>query len=190
MGAEQVAKFQVAVQLGVLATLGLVTLASFLALVRAKEPIEFQGHWGGFGGALGGWRISRSLGLLMASLIFGGMFATVGGYSLAMSAKKDPEKLEDRKSNCEVSAMVFATPCAPVAVASPNQTPKPEPRSEKAIPETSVPPRASEAGRIGDQPTKRRQPPIISKGGGSSGSCSTSTACPPCSSEADPSGKR
>lgn len=34
------------------------------------EPPRFQSHWGGFGGGLGGWQMSRSLAYLLAATIF------------------------------------------------------------------------------------------------------------------------
>lgn len=85
----------------VIAALGLLTVVAFLGFILGREPIEFQGNWGGFGGGMGGWRISRSLGLLIATMIFGTLFALVGVYAfvaLANREKSGKDEEEKKKS--------------------------------------------------------------------------------------------
>jgi len=41
------------------------------------EPLAMESHWGGFGGGLGGWRISSSLAYLLGALFLGGLFGTL-----------------------------------------------------------------------------------------------------------------
>ena len=44
--------------------------------VSRGSSIEFETRWGGLGGAGGGWRLSSSFSYLLASLLFGGLFAS------------------------------------------------------------------------------------------------------------------
>jgi len=85
----------VVIQLIVLGALGLLTGSAFVGFVREKTPIAFEGAWGGFGGGLGGWCISRTLALLMATVVFGCLFALVGGYMFAALVGKEKEKKKD-----------------------------------------------------------------------------------------------
>jgi hypothetical protein len=39
-------------------------------------PVQVETHWGGFGGGMGGWRLSPTLAYLVAALVFGGLFTT------------------------------------------------------------------------------------------------------------------
>jgi hypothetical protein len=58
----------------------LILLFFTLALLRLfisharNDPPRLETHWGGLGGGLGGWRMSASLGYLLAMLAFGAMF--------------------------------------------------------------------------------------------------------------------
>jgi hypothetical protein len=56
-----------------------VTLAMILGFVYAvgRESPRIESHWGGFGGGLGGWRISPSLAYLIGAIAFGALFTTV-----------------------------------------------------------------------------------------------------------------
>jgi hypothetical protein len=69
---------------------GIVTLLSFILFLREKEPIEFVGNWGGFGGGSGGWSISRSLGLLILAALFG-MLTALAVFA-ALSKPAEPTK--------------------------------------------------------------------------------------------------
>jgi hypothetical protein len=79
---------------GVLILLGLATLAfvvGLLLVLRKDSPTEIETHWGGYGGGLGGWRVSPALVLLIAALAFGGMLcmALVG---VAGTSAKTPSQ--------------------------------------------------------------------------------------------------
>src|SRR5262249_61640630 len=56
--------------------IALILLLGFIQTVR-DDPPGIQTHWGGFGGGLGGWRISSSLAFLIGAIAFGAMFAVV-----------------------------------------------------------------------------------------------------------------
>lgn len=53
-----------------------VLLIGMLVSARSESP-SVESHWGGFGGGLGGWRISPSLAFLLGAIAFGAMFTTV-----------------------------------------------------------------------------------------------------------------
>lgn len=54
----------------------LILLVGFLRTVR-EDPPRIESHWGGFGGGLGGWRMSASLAYLVAVIAFAAMFTMV-----------------------------------------------------------------------------------------------------------------
>ncbi len=59
-----------------LLVLGLAAVFLFWRLSGAigREPLGFESHWGGFGGGLGGWRVSSSMALLIAAITVSGLF--------------------------------------------------------------------------------------------------------------------
>ena len=60
--------------------LGIATIITAVMFARCAwrdEGIEFRGHWGGFGSGSGGWRFSRSLSFLLASIAFAVFLAVV-----------------------------------------------------------------------------------------------------------------
>lgn len=61
------------------ALLGASLALLFLAVTEIfrGEPPAVESHWGGFGGGLGGWRISSSLAYLLAALFLGGLFGAL-----------------------------------------------------------------------------------------------------------------
>ncbi|MFO1081633.1 MAG: hypothetical protein U1E23_13520 [Reyranellaceae bacterium] len=59
-------------------SVALVAGANVVALIRSGETIELQSNWGGLGGGLGGWRLSRVTALLLLGLLFTGAAALVG----------------------------------------------------------------------------------------------------------------
>jgi hypothetical protein len=72
------ATLRTVVGLLVLAVFGSVTV---LAVVRFMvtmryEAVEIQSHWGGFGGGIGGWRLSNPLAYLIVAVAFGGLLTT------------------------------------------------------------------------------------------------------------------
>lgn len=76
---------------GALIGLGLLAGASFVALLASRDELKFEGHWGGFGGGLGGWTISRSLTYLITAIFFSTLLTILGGYALHKREQK-PEK--------------------------------------------------------------------------------------------------
>ncbi len=60
-----------AILLVVFATASITTFVRAMELL-ANEPLEIQGHWGGLGGGLGGWRLSRSVVMLLLALVAAG----------------------------------------------------------------------------------------------------------------------
>ena len=61
----------------VLVVFALAALGFFLGFIselRRGDRLEIQHHWGGFGGGLGGWRLSNSLAFLLGALLFTGVF--------------------------------------------------------------------------------------------------------------------
>ena len=54
---------------------------------KDEEVLGFESHWGGFGGGLGGWRLSASLVYLLASLAFAVL--TVFSVSSTLDLVKD-----------------------------------------------------------------------------------------------------
>jgi hypothetical protein len=57
----------------ILFLLALWFLWGFMQTVR-DDPPRIESHWGGFGGGLGGWRMSPSLAYLLGAIAFGVMF--------------------------------------------------------------------------------------------------------------------
>jgi hypothetical protein len=61
----------------VLITSYLLVLSAYLFVrtMDGDERIEFQSHWGGLGGGLGGWRVSRPLVFLLTTALTFALFA-------------------------------------------------------------------------------------------------------------------
>jgi hypothetical protein len=61
----------------VLITSYLLVLSAYLFVrtIEGGERIEFQSHWGGLGGGLGGWRVSRPLVFLLTTALTFALFA-------------------------------------------------------------------------------------------------------------------
>jgi hypothetical protein len=58
--------------------LGTVLFTFFLVLdLREGHPVAVETHWGGLGGGVGGWRLSRALSMLIATLVFAVGFSAV-----------------------------------------------------------------------------------------------------------------
>jgi hypothetical protein len=75
---------------------GLITILCFVLFLFEKDRIEFIGNWGGFGGATGGWSISRSLGLLILTSLFGTL-TVLTGFGPWTTKPEDP-KASDKQS--------------------------------------------------------------------------------------------
>ncbi|HVG43540.1 MAG TPA: hypothetical protein VM890_02385 [Longimicrobium sp.] len=56
-----------------------VLLTLCVAEIRRGHSPALERHWGGFGGAGGGWRMSPSLTYLIIALLFGVLLTVLGG---------------------------------------------------------------------------------------------------------------
>jgi hypothetical protein len=101
------------------AVLGLLTLAFgalFFYYMRMEPTFEIESHWGGFGGGLEGWRLSRSVVFLLASLLFGALLALVAFGSLAPRTKEPAAALPAEAPRSPAAwARSTAPPAAPGA---------------------------------------------------------------------------
>jgi len=61
-----------------LGSAALVAMAQVIDRLQRGESIELQSHWGGLGGAIGGWRLSPVTSLLLLALILTGSAIGVG----------------------------------------------------------------------------------------------------------------
>jgi hypothetical protein len=116
-----------------------------MASLERGETIELQGHWGGLGGALGGWRVSPTTGLVLLTLAFAG--AAVG---IAASIKTGETKTTGSEQKAP-AAEKKDTQVSP-APASPSAVPPAPPSPSSATPPaagTGAPLPAQEAPRTG-----------------------------------------
>ncbi len=66
----------VALGLGVLfASITLMFLTRFIRSLEGGESLGVESHWGGLGGGVGGWRVSRPVGYLFCVMTFGALTA-------------------------------------------------------------------------------------------------------------------
>ncbi|MBN8732960.1 MAG: hypothetical protein J0L64_20655 [Acidobacteria bacterium] len=68
-----------------LLALGVLTACSLWGLTNClnrDEPAEVSGSLGGFGGGMGGWRISKAMVWFLLTALFGVMFVFTGVYSI------------------------------------------------------------------------------------------------------------
>jgi hypothetical protein len=47
-----------------------ILLGIFVYLLMTGESVYLESHWGGLGGGLGGWRVSRALSALLGAIAF------------------------------------------------------------------------------------------------------------------------
>ena len=60
------------------------------ASLSGGEVVEMETNWGGLGGGLGGWRLSRPLSQLLALLVVGGLFG--GSVWMLLGERNDPAR--------------------------------------------------------------------------------------------------
>lgn len=92
-------------------------------LLRGDAP-QIESHWGGFGGGLGGWRLSPSAAFLLAALVLSGLVAVV---TVEREDQENPQKPAGATTSQKESP-VAETPTAeptpiPEATATPETTP-------------------------------------------------------------------
>ena len=94
---DNIATAAVLLLLGTLA----ISFAAFTARALAQgKPVQVEGHWGGLGGGLGGWRVSQPAVLLILAMAFSGATATALIGSLPPD---DPEAQTDASDSAESS---------------------------------------------------------------------------------------
>jgi hypothetical protein len=113
------------------------------------EPPRIESHWGGLGGGLGGWRMSASLGYLIAALAFGGMFTAFASRWLPSppSAEKSDAAAPDSVRPAPVVAAAAppvartpaAAPAATARMAAPpaRDTARPGPAAPASVPDST-----------------------------------------------------
>ncbi len=113
-----------AVLLAVFSVTTVVTLLMTIDALRF-EPLELQSSWGGLGGGLGGWRLSRSAVLLLVSVAFAGAAVVVGIPPAKPDAK--PQAVEAIDRSITLSLHSATTKAAPEnrGAASGSGTPTP-----------------------------------------------------------------
>lgn len=52
-----------------------ILLGLFVYLLMTGESVHLESHWGGLGGGLGGWRVSRALSALLGAIAFASICA-------------------------------------------------------------------------------------------------------------------
>jgi len=100
--------------------LGLCTLLGLCGILFCtykKFPFEVSGNWGGFGGGLGGWRLSGSIVILFITIFFGAAFALVSAYDLYfLSRIIEAQNSKDKKECCPALPTVFAQPISAIVM--------------------------------------------------------------------------
>lgn len=107
--------------------LGSATLLLALAAaerLKAGDGVEFNSHWGGLGGSLGGWKISSTTILLLLALIFLGAVIAVG---------TSPGSSGNATNGAAPPA------AAPPAATPPTAAPAPHPRTSPDTPPRTAP---------------------------------------------------
>jgi hypothetical protein len=80
-------------------------VAAFLMYLRTEDIPAFESHWGGLGGALGGWRISRALSTLILSVFLCFVTGMVARHAIgaaraqyALAHKSDAQSIDKYQS--------------------------------------------------------------------------------------------
>jgi hypothetical protein len=76
---------------GVVAAITVILFFLFVGEMRKGSETGIETHWGGFGGGLGGWSISRPLVYLLAALAFGCLLAVLSAEGLKPLSPRAPE---------------------------------------------------------------------------------------------------
>jgi hypothetical protein len=112
VGWAVVIKEVTSVQAALLLFVGLLLLICIQELISSigTEPPEIVSNWGGLGGGLGGWRMSRSLALLLVTIVLAGIL-----YGLATADLRHRSVAVSPSSSTTKSAGDATTPAAPGA---------------------------------------------------------------------------
>lgn len=109
----------------VMATITLLIAVQTLSSVAQSDGVAFDSHWGGLGGGLGGWRLSKTATLMLLLLVFASatiavaLYAPPAAQDEAPDPKAPPAKTDkpkgDRKTTPVAPAAPAATSAAPAA---------------------------------------------------------------------------
>lgn len=75
----------------------------FLSVIRGDAPLV-ETHWGGIGGSLGGWRLSKSLVYFLGALAFGAMAVVSLGENSGYQPGDSGQAEGDRAAQNEASS--------------------------------------------------------------------------------------
>jgi hypothetical protein len=104
---------------------GIGAILSFLAflflLVKGYSP-QLDSHWGGFGGGLGGWRLSPAAALLLVTLVLSGLAAMV--IMPPGNSGKNKEQTPETPVQQSGSSQAGSDPGAPPPSPTPSGTPQ------------------------------------------------------------------
>ena len=87
--------------LGISGSIALVAAVFTIESLARGEGLQFDSHWGGLGGGMGGWRLSSSLVLVVVAMIFlAATFAAAGvDFSVDAEAQNDTASDNDTEAS-------------------------------------------------------------------------------------------
>jgi hypothetical protein len=85
-----VAKWIIVALLAFLALVALMLFFLFIQSMRYGSRLGIESHWGGFGGGLGGWRLSRSLAYLVSAIVLVSIFGLLSSQMTPILESKRP----------------------------------------------------------------------------------------------------
>ncbi len=134
---------EVAVPLGYLALILVcvwvvaVLVLRFLYEIRSEDAPRIDTHWGGFGGGMGGWSISRSLVYLLGALLFMSLGAVTAHDAALTLRPSAPGGDSTRSQAAQPKTTSTATP-APTRTDT-SRVPKAAPDTGKAAAPSTTP---------------------------------------------------
>jgi hypothetical protein len=97
------------IRAGFFGALTITLLVLFIRESLREDQPRIDTHWGGFGGALGGWTVSRSLVYLGAAVLFGALLALTS-YPTTAEPQANGEQQEQDSNQQETSKPSTNTP--------------------------------------------------------------------------------
>lgn len=83
----------------------IVFLARFIRSLESGEPLGIESHWGGLGGGVGGWRISRPIVYLLSVITFAALTAVaMSSYLPSEKEEKNPPATDTTKTTASDTA--------------------------------------------------------------------------------------
>jgi hypothetical protein len=127
----------VALGLGVLfASIALMFLTRLTRSLEAGETLGLESHWGGLGGGVGGWRISRPVGYLFCVMTFGALASVAG------SRYPDPPPSEltgGTRTPATTTKPAASPPGTTTTTTTQTEAAPPKPKTEPSKSEPSAP---------------------------------------------------